>query len=82
MVLPDITLDSALTLDFRQELDEMQEGALVSTLATGWRYLWRERISKKQVALFKLRSEIEMEITILREGRYKDVADIMLAMIN
>ena len=81
-ILPNLTAESALAMNLGQNLSENEEGAITTLLATGWRYIWRERMNKKHTALYKMRAELEMEIFILRKGRYADIGSKMMDVID
>ena len=51
-------------------------------LATGLKYIWKERQDKKQVATFKMRAKIEAIVSILRKTRHREAGDYMLEMMN
>ena len=81
VVVPDITSQAMLRLDFRQELNDIDSLAIVSILSTGLRHIWQARIEKKVVHQYKMRADIEAHISILRKTRYCGTADRMLEII-
>jgi hypothetical protein len=70
-----------LRLDFGHELDETDQLATLSILATGFMYIWQARSDKKVVAQYRMRAEIEAIISILRKTRFSTSADRMLELI-
>ena len=51
-------------------------------LAIGLNYIWEARVERKQVILYKMRSEVEARVTILRKTRHTGAANLMLEMMN
>ena len=80
-LLPNLSPETALQLDFRQELSEIEELAVICTLATGLKYIWEARTSKKVVETYKMRAEIEAKISILRRSRYSEAGGIIETML-
>ena len=62
-LVPHLSPEAALCLELRQELSEMEELAVVCTLATGLKYIWEVRLAKKAVVTYKMRAEIEAKIS-------------------
>jgi hypothetical protein len=56
--------------------------AAVYMLATGLKYIWETRKSKKQLSMFRMRSEIEAQISLLRKTRHRNGAETMLGMMQ
>ena len=81
-VLPNLSPEAALRLDFDAKLEDEEELATVCLLATGWLYIWEARVNKKQVLRYKMRAELEATISILRKSRHSSAGDRMLEMIN
>ena len=81
-LVPDLSPESALTLDLQQELSEHEELAAVCTLAVGLKYIWEARVAKKLVATFKMRAEVEATISILRKSRVSEASLIIETMLN
>ena len=54
----------------------------MSTMASGLKYIWEARVEKKQVRIYKMRSEVEARVSILRRTRHKEAGNIMLEMMN
>ena len=65
-LVPDLSPESAITLDLQQELSEHEELATVCTLAVGLKYIWEARVGKKLVATFEMRAKVEATISILQ----------------
>ena len=80
--VPHLSPEAALKLDIGPDLSEQKVLATVCMLATGLKYIWKERQDKKQVATFKMRAEIEAIVSILRKTRHREVGDYMLEMMN
>ena len=81
-LVPHLSPEAALCLELRQELSEMEELAVVCTLATGLKYIWEVRLAKKAVVTYKMRAEIEAKISILRRSRYVMAGEIMETMLD
>ena len=81
-MIPNITTEDTLKLNFGVGLQSEEELAAVCMLATGWMYIWEARVNKKQVTLFKMRAEVEAKISILRRTRHKAAGEKMLEMLN
>ena len=63
-------------------MSEIEELAVVSTLAVGLKYIWEVRMAKKTVVTYKMRAEVEAKISILRRSRFAKAGDIMETMLN
>ena len=81
-VLPDLSPEAALRLEFSQELSEEEQLATVCLLTTGLQYIWSARVEKKPAILYKMRADIEAQIAILRRTRHKAAGDLMAEMIE
>ena len=81
-VLPNLSPEAALRLDFGAKLEEEEELATVCLLATGWLYIWEARVDKMQVLRYKMRAELEAMIYILRKSRHSSAGERMLEMID
>ena len=74
--------EAALRLEFGEEHHETDQLALVCLRSTGLQYIWEARANKKVVSLFKMRSEIELKVSILRKTRHREAGDKMLELIS
>ena len=74
--------EAALRLELGDDQDDAEQLASVCLLATGLKYIWEARTEKKLVTLFKMRSEIELKIAILRRTRHATAGDRMLELIS
>ena len=74
--------EEALRLELGGGHDEVEQLATVCLLSTGLQYIWEARTEKKLVSLFRMRSEIEARITILRRTRHAAAGDKMMEMMN
>ena len=75
-------LSLALRLVLGRQLDEKEELAIMCILASGMKYIWETRVDKKQVQTFKMRSEVEARVYILRKTRHNEAGCKMLEMMN
>ena len=73
--VPDITAESALLLKF--ESNTSMELAIVWFLSMAWKMIWDARSNGKKPELYKIRSEMEARIALLRTTR-SYVNDIIL----
>ena len=73
--VPDITAESALLLKF--ESNASMELAIVWFLSMAWKMIWDARSNGKKPELYKIRSEMEARIALLRTTR-SYVNDIIL----
>ena len=69
-VVPNLSPESALILDFDANLPDEESLAACVMIATGLHYIWESRVSKKVVTLFKMRAEIEARVSVLRRSRH------------
>ena len=81
-ILPDLSPQAAVLLDFGCILPVEENLALQCILATGMKYIWEARLAKKVVYKFKMRAEIEARISILRKTRYQSSASLMAELIR
>ena len=81
-VVPDLSTEAALRLELGRQLSEVEELATMYVLSIGLKYIWEARVERKQVRLYKMRSEVEARVTILRKTRHAEAANLMLEMIN
>ena len=82
VVIPDLSAEAALSLEFGQGLEQHEQLAAVCLLATGLKYLWSTRVEKKSVILFKMRADIESKISVLRRTRHREAGELMFEMIT
>ena len=81
-LLPDLSVESAVLLDFRCSLPDDENLAVQTILITGLKYIWETRLAKKVVTKFRMRAEIEARVSILRRTRFVDSAIVMAELIN
>ena len=62
---PDMREEDVLLLKLPSDLSPESELAVVTTLATGLKFIWEARTVKKQVYQFQIRAEIEAKITLM-----------------
>ena len=82
VLCPNTSQEDALHLQLGHDLDEQEQLAAVCLLATGLKYIWSTRVEKKAVILYKMRSEIEAKISVLRRTRYSSAGDKIAEMIR
>ena len=82
VLCPNISQEDALHLQLGHDLAVQEQLAAVCLLATGLQYIWSTRVEKKSVILFKMRSEIEAKISVLRRTRYSSAGDKIAEMIR
>ena len=63
-----------MQLQLGDDLPQEDELAVVYLLALGLKFIWEARISRKQIVLHQMRSELEARITILRKSKHKETA--------
>ena len=81
-IVSDLSPEKALRLELGGGLDEVDQLAVVCLLSTGLKFIWETRAEKKNVTLFKMRTEIETKITILRKSRHAAAGERMLEIIS
>ena len=81
-VLPDMSAEAAVLLDFQRCLPEEENLALQCILVTGMKYIWETRLAKKVVAKFRMRAEMEAKVSILRTTRFQSSAVRMAELIS
>ena len=81
-VVPDLSPEAALRLELGMQLSEREELATMFMLSIGLKYIWEARVERKQVRLYKMRSEVEARVTILRKTRHTEAGNLMLEMMN
>ena len=72
--VPDLSPERAVQLQLGDDLPQEDELAVVYLLALGLKFIWEARISRKQIVLHQMRSELEARITILRKSKHKETA--------
>ena len=80
--IPDLTPEAALRLELGLDLDDVDKLAVVSVLATGLMYIWKTRVEKKVIHLYKMNAELEARISILRKTRHRASGERILEMIS
>ena len=73
-IIPDLSADAAVRLDFRLRLTDEENMAALDILITGLKYIWELRSAKKVVLKYKMRAEIEAMVSILRKTRHQNTA--------
>ena len=76
-VVPNLSPEAALLLDFQQSLTQEESLAVCVMLSTGLKYIWKTRVNKKVVTSFSMRAEIEARVSILRRTRHEPSALII-----
>ena len=74
-IVPDLTPDASLRLDFGDSLNPGEQLAATSIIATGLRTIWLARSKKERVDVYRVRAEIEALISLLRRSRHQEVGD-------
>ena len=69
----------ALTLQL--DLQDHQELPVVFFLAVAWSSIWESRILGNKPVLYKVRAQLEAEVSLLRETRFAEVAETISSMI-
>lgn len=82
VLVPGLSPEAALRLELGRQLTEKEELATICLLATGLKYIWEARVEKKQVRTFKMRSEVEARVSILRRTRHTEAGVTILEMIS
>ena len=72
--VPDLSPERAVQLQLGDDLPQEDELAVVYLLALGLKFIWEARISRKQIVLHQMRSELEARINILRKSKHKETA--------
>ena len=80
-VVPNLSPEAALLLDFQQSLTSEESLAVCVMLSTGLKYIWETRVSKKVVTTFSMRAEIEARVSILRRTRHEPSGLIIEEML-
>ena len=69
----------ALTLQL--DLQDHQELPVVFFLAVAWSSIWESRILGNKPVLYKVRAQLEAEVSLLRETRFAEVTETITSMI-
>ena len=81
-ILPDLSSEAAVLLDFECTLPEEENLAVQCILITGLKYIWEARLAKKVVTKYRMRAEIEARVSILRKTRFQSSAMLVADLIN
>ena len=81
-ILPDLSSENAVLLDFSCRLEEEQTLAVQCILITGLKYIWEARLAKKVVNKHRMRAEIEARVSILRKTRFLSSAELIADLIT
>ena len=79
---PGLTQEGALKLELEASLNDDGVLASLCVLSTSLKFIWENRVLKKQVPLHMMRAEIEAKISILRKSRHSNAAVIMEEMLQ
>ena len=79
-LVPDLSAEAALRLDV--QLDEGVELPFVWFSAAAFQAIWELRSAGKKVELYKIRSEIETKISLLRETRFNNAITMLDILVN
>ena len=69
-------------LQLGEDLPEVDELAVVYTIAAGLMHIWEARVLKKQITPFLVRAELEAKISLLRHTRYSEAGYRMQDMLG
>ena len=81
-ILPDLSSEDAVLLDLGCSLPEEETLAVQCILITGLKYIWEARLAKKVLSQYRMRSEIEARVSILRKTRFQSSATLMTDLIT
>ena len=81
VTVPRLSPTELLRHDIGSDLDDTDKLATLCIISTGLKYIWQARAEKKRVLQYKMRAELELNISILRKTGFSSSADIMLEMI-
>ena len=79
--LPDLTADSLLHLELGHMDIKMHLPATILVAAT-LDSIWRQRYNNSRVCSYKVRSELEQAVRLLRTTRLTDTAETLITMLN
>ena len=65
--IPDLTIENALLLNF--ETEKSMELPIVWFFAVTWKNIWDARCNGKKPELYKIRSDMEARVALLRTTR-------------
>ena len=77
--IPDLTIENALLLNF--EIEKSMEFPIVWFLAVTWKNIWDARCDGKKPELYKIRSDMEARIALLRTTRSYENDAIMMEIL-
>ena len=81
-VIPGLSSDAALRLDFVLNLADEEQLAVQGILINGLKYIWEAKLSKKTLTMYRMRAEIEAYISLLRRTRFSNAAVRMEEMVE
>ena len=70
----------ALKLQF--DLQDHLELPVVMFLSVAWLSIWESRAHGKKPEPYKVRADLEAKVSLLRETRFAEIADIITSMIT
>ena len=82
VLLPSLSQEDAVLVNLGDSLSGEEEAAVLQVLAMSLKYIWEARVAKKVVTIHQIRSEIEVNITILRKASRQNICLLMDQMIN
>ena len=82
VLCPNLLPEDALVLQLGEDLPEVDELAVVYTIAAGLMHIWEARVLKKQITPFLVRAELEAKISLLRHTRYSEAGYRMQDMLG
>ena len=82
VLVPDLSPEAALRLELGMQLSDREVLATMYLLSVGLKYIWEARVERKQVRIYKMRSEVEARVSILRKTRHTEAGNLMLEMMN
>ena len=74
---PSLQQEDVLRLQLPSHLSPETELAAVTIIATGLRYIWEARITKKHIHLYQIRAEIEANVSLMRRTRWNLAGDLI-----
>ena len=82
--LPDHVKDGVQdheVLRLHLHLDDDLELPIVWFLAVAWNSIWESRKVRKRPELYKIRADLEAKVSLLRETRFKEAAEMITSLI-
>ena len=83
---PEIHINSELTgsniIALNLEVDPNKKLAVLSFLATAFQIIWNTRQLRKEMSIFRIRSLIEAEVSVLSRTKYQRSAQIIESALN